>query len=58
MQYHWEIMTNLTFISQVEASSSVTRLAWTEGSEYVYGINSTSNNADVSTCMSKLIGCY
>ena len=46
-------MTNLTFISQVVASSSVTALAWTEGSEYVYGINGTSNDADVSTCMSK-----
>ena len=39
---------NLTLISQVEASSSVTKLNWTEGSEYVYGINGTSNDADVS----------
>ena len=46
-------MTDFAFISQVEVSSSVTRLAWTQGSEYVYGINGTSNDADVSTCMSK-----
>ena len=45
-------MTDLTFISQVETSSSVTKLFWTQGSEYVYGINGTSNDADVSTCMS------
>ena len=42
-------MTDLIFISQVEASSSVTKLAWAEGSEYVYGINGTSD-ANVSTC--------
>ena len=40
-------MTDLTFISQVEVSSSVTKLAWTQGSEYVYGINGTSDD-DVS----------
>ena len=48
LQYHWESMTNFTFISQVKASSSVTKLFWTEGSEYVYGINGTSDDADVS----------
>ena len=46
-------MTNLIFISQVEASSSVTKLFWTGGSEYVYGISGTSDDADVSTYMSK-----
>lgn len=46
-------MTDLTFISQVEVSSTVITLNWTQGSEYVYGINGTSDDADVSTFMSK-----
>ena len=39
------------FISQVEVSSSVTTLVWSEGSEYVYGINGTSDDADVSNAL-------
>ena len=46
-------MTDLIFISQAEVSSSVKTLNWTEGSEYVYAINGTSDDADVSICMSK-----
>ena len=45
-------MTDLTFISQVEALSTVITLNWTQGSEYVYAINGTSDDADVSTFMS------
>ena len=37
---------NLSLITEVEMSSSVTSLTWSEGSDYIYGIKGTT---DVST---------
>ena len=45
LQYLWD-NGNLSLITEVEMSSSVTSFTWSEGSDYIYGIKGTT---DVST---------
>ena len=54
IQYHLVNSTNLTFISEVTLTSSVISLSWSQGSEYVYGINGSNSNTNVSISTSDL----